>query len=480
MTFHLPPDLRALYSVSTLAYYLSAPIVTDDEAHIAFGTGETLALPGFPELEDWAGETLRRTFYLDCAVRYAAVSGGTLNGLDVRRLFRMPAEDIFSLGPGERLLLYSNIRVVPGLPSWHMAAYVDPVPESVEALPFLMRSLAAIYIPRAITVSERTVVEKSIREFLGKSKSPDIIQGVPGHIIMPSLRPAGVQLWFSDGYPVDASKVTARSLSGGRKYRRNKVISIGIVCNEPFMSREVDAIVGALEDAYVSIEILWDADVAQFSRVFGRGFDIVQVIGHCDERGFKCRDGFAHIKDIEKNRTPMFFFNSCASFREAATLVESGSACGVATLFRVLEEAAVDVCRDFYRMLGAGYSASLALNAARECSALGKEYLLVGDGSFRCIGDDPLKPFYRITSRLGGYTIGCTTGNMDKGYVFSSWSSHGRVMVSDLGYETGLMDIEQLLAISQNFQGCCIYGRRLYDSVGSAALKAAEDSRYRT
>lgn len=479
ISFHLRPDLRALYPVSTLAYYLSAPIVEDEDNYIAFSPGETTDIPGVPELETWAGEALRRTFYLDCAVRYAAVSGGRLNGLDVEKLLRGRAEDIFEMGPGERLMLYSGVRVVPGMPSWHMAAYLDPVPGSVEALPFLMRSLAAIYMPRAFPVNERAVVSMSIREFLGKQKGPDT--ACPGgHVVLPSLREAGIQLWFSDGFPVDASKVSLRSISGKRRERKNKGTSIGIVCNEESMSGEVDAIIDALGDTEASVEILWDASVDKYAGAFARGFDVLQVIGHCDERGLKCHDGFASVKDIEKNRTPMFFFNSCASYREAAQLVEWGSVCGVATLFRVLEEAAVDLCRDFYRMLGAGYTASVSLNAARECSVLGKEYLLLGDGSFTCFEGDPLKPFYRINSRPGGFSLGCTTGNVDKGYVVSSWSPGGRTMISDLGFETGPMKAEQLIAISKKFQGYCIYGRRLYESVGDAALKALEDWRCRT
>ncbi len=480
ISFHLQPDLRALYPVSTLAYYLSAPAVMDDGNYIAFSSGETVAVPGIPELETWAGETLRRMFYLDCAVRYAAVSGGMLNGLDVRRLLGRPAEDVFDMGPGERLRLYSGVPEVPGMPPWHMAAYLDPVPGSAEALPFLMRSLSAIYTPLAVPVSERAVVSMSIREFLGKAKGPKTMAGTAGQVVLPSLREAGAHLWFSDGFPVDASKVSVRSISRDRQYRKSEGTSVGIVCNEESMSGEVDAIIGALGDTEASIEVLWDAGVAGFSRAFARGFDVVQVIGHCDERGIKCRDGSASVKRIEKNRTPMFFFNSCASYREAAALVERGSVCGVATLFRVLEEAAVDVCRDFYRMLGAGYPVSVAIGAARECSALGKEYLLLGDGSFTCFEGDPLKPFYRINSRPGGFSMGCTTGNVDKGYMLSSWSPGGRMMISDLGFETGPMKAEQLVAISEKFRGHCIYGRRIYESVGDAALKALEDWRCRT
>lgn len=482
LSFHLPADYRALYPASSLAYYLGASLEADDDAYIAFNSGDSVGLPDIPELEEWMGEALRKTFYLDCAVRYAAVSGGALNGLDVRELLGLPAKDIFNMGPGERFLLYSGVPDVPGLPQWHMAAYLDPVPESVEALPFLLHSLSAIYMPRSSPASERGVVSMSVRHFLGKPQGHYGPSDAAGRsIVVPSLREAGCQLWFSDGFPVDASKASARAFSNGQRHvRKGRNVSLGVICNEEAMAGEVDAIVDALSDTSASLEVCWDAGVPKFSRMFARGFDIVQLIGHCDERGFKCSDGFAKVCDIGENRTPMFFINSCSSYREAAALVERGSVCGIATLFRVLEEAAVDVCKDFYRMLGAGYPASIAIGAARECSALGKEYLLVGDGSFAPFGGDPLKPFYRITGRGDELALGCTMGNVDKGYVVSSWSPEGRKMVSDLGFESGPMEAEHLAAISEKFKGYCLYERSIYTSVREAAAKASRNvTRYR-
>lgn len=477
LEFRLPPDLGALYSVSTLAHYLGASIVVGDAAFI--DDGGKVALPDMPDLEVWAGEALRKTFYLDCAVRCAAVTGNSLNGLDVGGFLGVSPEEAFEMGPGERLRLYSALPSVPGLPPWHLAAYLDPSPESVEALPFLMRSLAAIYTPRASPVSEREVVSMSIREYLGRGKNT-VSANAPGHhVVLPSLRQAAFHLWFSDGFPVDASKVSVRSVSGSRHSRKNTRASMCIVCNEAAMAGEVDAILQALEDAPVSIEVLWDSRVSGFARAFGRGFDVVQVIGHCDGRGFKCRDGFARVGDVKENRTPVFFLNSCASYREAAELVERGSACGVATLFRVLEEAAVDVCRNFYRLLGAGYTVSVALDAARECSALGKEYLLVGDGSLACFGGNTVKPLYRIRRVGDAFTLGCTMGNLEKGSFVESWSPRGRTTVSDLGFETGPMGAEQLDAVSGRFRGFCIYDHVLYGGVGEAAQIAIGRRRYR-
>jgi hypothetical protein len=475
----LPLDYRYLYSAAPLAYYLGAPIRIDDGLFVSFKSADRILLPE-AQIEEWMGEMLRRTFFLDCAVRYAWLTGRTLDGMDIERLFGMRSSDIFNMEAGERFLLYAGLSAdIPGLPVWHMAAYLDPVAESVEALPFLLRSLSAIYSPRSTPMTERRLVWMEVRNFLGR-RPPDIEDdGATCPVVVPALQKADSQLWFSSGFPIDAAKASVRAFDNRRKYGRRKKarVCVGIVCNEPAMEEEVDVIVNALSDTPVSIQVCWDASVEQFASIFARGFDIVQLIGHCGPRGFKCRDGFARVDDIKENNTPMFFFNSCSSHKEAAILVEKGSVCGVSTFFRVMEEAAVDVCRSFYLMLGAGYPASISIKAAMERSVLGKEYLLIGDGSYTCIDGGDLKRFYRIERRAEGYTLGCTMCNTDKGYIVSSWLPDGKRATTDLGFETRPLSGEQLMAIAKKFKGFCLYNRNIYLSVFDAAMKAMLDER---
>jgi hypothetical protein len=479
-SFHLPPDYRILYSAAPLAYYLGAPVEVDDEPYISFKSARPMPLPE-AQMEEWMAEMLRRTFYLDCAVRYAWVSGEMLNGLDVWELLGMRAGDVFNMESGERFLLYAGLSAsIPGLPVWHMASYVDPVAESVEALPFLLRSLSAIYSPRSTPTTERGLVSMAVQNFLGRRMAPDMAgDGAIRSVVVPSLREAGSQLWFSAGFPIDAAKASVRAFENRQRYGRDKKrqVRVGIICNEPTMEEEVDVIVKALSDTPIRMQMYWGVGVSGFTDVFARGFDVVQLIGHCDVRGFKCSDGFARVGDIRENNTPMFFFNSCASHGEAARLVEMGSVCGVATFFRVLEEAAVDVCRGFYLMLGEGYPASVSINAAMECSVLGKEYLLIGDGSYTCYDGGDLKRFYRVTRHGDGYTLGCTVCNTDKGYVIGSWFPDGKRAITDLGFETRSMSWEHLMAIAKKFKGYCLYNRNIYTSVEEAALKALQDER---
>ena len=152
-SLHLPPDLRYLYSAAPLAYYLGMPIELSDHPHITFAGHEPVELPDIKGFETFAGEALRRTFYMDCAVRYEARSGKCLPGMNVRKLSGFNALEIYDMSMEERFLLYDRFGANGSYPGWHMASYLDPLPKSVETLPFLLRSLSAIYTPEGRAAS---------------------------------------------------------------------------------------------------------------------------------------------------------------------------------------------------------------------------------------------------------------------------------------------------------------------------------------
>ena len=226
-SFHLPSDYRALYPVAPLAYYLGAAveeIEENEEPHITFKAGEAMSLPSFPDMEDWAGDVLRRMFYLDCAVRYTSQSGKKLDGLDVRDLTGFCADDIFDMDAEERFRLYlSSGMHMPGLPPWHMAAYLDPVPESLEALPFLLHALSAIYMPECVSTTERGLVSMSVRNFLGRQKIPGPTGGdMKREIVIPALREAGRASLVFRRVPGGCGKVQRQGFCKSRAICRNK------------------------------------------------------------------------------------------------------------------------------------------------------------------------------------------------------------------------------------------------------------------
>lgn len=481
--FHLPADLRYLYAAAPIAYYLGASIEIDDRPQISFPGHPAINLPFLKDFEAYAGEALRRTFYMDCAIRYATSTGCDLPGVDTYNLFGYHAHDIFNMAMEERFLLYAEAGPRIKCPAWHMASYLDPSPWSIEAMPFLLRTLSAIYSAEGRVVSEREVVSSAVKDFLGQGSVASEMSADGGRrsIIMPLLHRASSHYWFSRGYPVDAVKASASAFGHRQRFAmaKGRKPVVAIICNEKEMESEVRDIANELSHTPCDIEVFWDASVDEFSGVFAAGHSIVQFIGHCDSNGFRCSDGFARASDIIENHTPMFFFNSCSSHSEALRLIESGSVCGVATLFRVLEESAIDVCTNFYRMLGAGYSALTSLKAAKSCSVLGKEYLLLGDGSYACFGGPEAMPFFEILGCREGYSLRCTIDSLEKGSIVTSWHRANKKPATDLGFETREISSDHLLRIARELKGYCLYARHIYRSVGEAAkqLKKDEGSR---
>ena len=107
-SLHLPHDLRYLYTAAPLAYYLGTPIEPSDRPYITFDNYEPVGLQSIKGFETFAGEALRRTFYMDCAVRYEARSGKSLPGMNVRKLLGYSALEIYDMSMEERFVLYDQ------------------------------------------------------------------------------------------------------------------------------------------------------------------------------------------------------------------------------------------------------------------------------------------------------------------------------------------------------------------------------------
>ena len=296
-------------------------------------------------------------------------------------------------------------------------------------------------------------------------------------IVMPALHGSSSHYWFSSGYPVDAVKSSHEAIESRRRFdiAKGRKASVLIICNESSMAGEAREIKKELVGAKCDVEVLHGASVGEFADAFSTGYNIVEFIGHCCEKGFKCSDGYAHASDVDEDHTAMFFFNSCSSHSEALSLMEKGSACGIAAMFRMLEDAAVDVSRNFFRMFAAGYSALASLNAAKECSILGNEYLLLGDGTYSCFESEGVRPFFEISRRDGGYSLLCTMDNVDKGSIVTSWHRSNKKPVTDLGFETHSLASDHLLQIGRELKGYCLYGRNIYRSVSEAAERLKKD-----
>lgn len=474
----LPPDLRYLYTASPIAYYLGAGIEVCNVPGITFSDGSSVTLPEFPAFGRYIADMFERMFNFDCKVRYSMSPERCLQDKDIYRTFGFHARDIFYMDMKDRFLLYSRASI-SGLQrsQWHMASYIDPVPGNVRVIPYLLDRLSAIYMPESTPISENETILLSIRNFQyirkGNTRSTGAIGKPSARVVLPVLGRAQCHYWFSDGFPVDAVKASLTALENRYRFsdERRSVANIAVICNERSMEDETVKIHDILKDASASIEIYSDMSVKQFTKIFSAGYDMVQFIGHCNSKGFKCADGFAKASDIQENNTPMFFFNSCSSHTEAIKLIDKGSVCGIATLFKVLEESAFDISKNVYTMLRAGYPALSALEAAKECSIEGKEYLLIGDGSYTCFNTGEFaKPFYKIIKNRDLFSLYCTVSNRDKGFIIGSGNDKNDI--SDMGFEAHGLSISNLKELGKELIGYCVFNGVIYSSVRDVVQEA--------
>jgi hypothetical protein len=479
INLRLPPDLRYLYAAAPLAYYLGASVETGDEPSLEI-CGKPIDMPScYEQFERWAGKMLSRTFQADCAARYQATTGTPLQGIDLQEITGYSPEELMLMTMSDRFMLYTETLLSGSraFNTWHMASYVDPVPSSINIIPFLMRSLSAIYAPKSTRLSERDVVSLSVRDF--KAQHAGRYRGEAGDndtVILPSLQNAQTQHWFSDGCPVDATLSTLESLKNGRKYTRDRLMpAVCVICNEPSMAKEahlLDDLLGGI----ANVEIRRDLGRDDLLHTFSEGFDIVHYAGHCDRSGVKCRDGFADLSSVGTCDVPVFFLNSCFSYLQGARLIEKGSVCGIATMFRLLDEAAVDVCTSFYRMLARGYPIMTSYLGARECSVTGKEYLLIGDGFYKVFnGSDSFLPFYKLSRNSMGFSIQCKMPGTDKGLIVRN--GNGRAL-PDTGFEMTCLTESDLPGLDRGLEGMCLYGSGIYDSVAGAVSAALIDLKH--
>jgi hypothetical protein len=379
----------------------------------------------------------------------------------------------------DRFLLYTETMRSDcrAFNTWHMASYVDPIPSSIEVLPFLMRSLSAIYTPRYTRLAERDLVSLSVRNFkaqrAGGMRGDASEASDAGAVLLPALHDAQTKHWYSAGCPVDATLSGLGELKNGRNYARDRRIpEVCIICNEPPMAKEI-SLLEELLDGVASVEVRTDLGCADLVHTFSEGFDIVHYAGHCDRRGLKCRDGHADLSSAGACDVPVFFLNACTSYIQGVRLIEKGAVCGIATMFRLLDEAALDVSTGFYRMLTRGYPIMTSYLGARECSVTGKEYLLIGDGFYKVFDSrDQFLPFYKLSRNSLGFTIQCKMPGGDKGLIIRAGNGQA---VADTGFKMAGLDAAELPQLEEGLDGMCLYGSGLYDCVADAVRVALVD-----
>jgi hypothetical protein len=385
----VPPDLTELFVMAPTAYYLQASVRTADrEAPLlrAPAVGIEREFEPMPTLEREATRLLRTVFFLDCLVRNAGPYGTNLAEESLLATLDLDAARLYEATPAERLRTYLDVpfeAVEQRLPDWHLSTYVDPVPGHVETLPFLLDSLSLVYTPETSHLEGSELVERSLSDFY-RSGMGDV---ATVDVVKPELRRSRIHGWLAEGTPIDVFKSTPAAYRNRLEYLgdEGEVTAVAVVLNDEEMYGEHVDVEGIYrersEDLPLDVEVYEHLPVGDLAALFEEGRDFVHYIGHCEEQGLRCQDGYLSASSLGECNTQTFFLNACGSYYEGIELVEKGAVAGAITFSQVLNEHAVKVGSAFARLMIHGFSIERALQLARRRIMMGKDYAVVGDGT---------------------------------------------------------------------------------------------------
>ncbi len=394
----VPRSLAALFVTAPLAYYCCATVrVTDRDRPVLRDREAGLRhdLSPLPTLQGDSAGLLRRTFFLDCLVRElegppAATSGP---GLEVGEAGATTPADLGldpaalrGATPGERLRRYLAVRderVDDLAPAWHLASYVAPRPEYVHCLSHLLDALSLVYLPRASRCDSTDILSHTLDDALC-TRGGD--RG--GTRLKPALDGSHVHAWLAPGTPMGAFKATPGAYRHRRSLessRREAAGVVKLVLTDPDMAAEAEAVREAYRGAPAvdSLETHDEATRADVRAALSGTADLVHYVGHCDEAGLRCRDGWLDATSLSGVGSPAFILNGCGSYEQGLSLLDAGSVAGVVTVGDVLDDHARTVGATLARLLLRGFELSRATHLARRRILMGADYVVVGDGTFR-------------------------------------------------------------------------------------------------
>jgi hypothetical protein len=379
--FHLPDGLEYVLVAAPLAYYLGADVVVEDRDAplLRADSGYEYPFGPLPAFATEVAAACRQVFHFDCLLRDCEFEATPDRGLLAE--LGLDADRLREAAPVVRYPAFLDVppTAIEGeLPVWPLSTYVDPTFERARSLPALLDRLSLVYPAEASEMDGRDLLERSLDDFYrGEVVSVDPID--------PELGVGRVHAWLADGEPIDAFRTTTAAHEHRMTADPGETVDVTVVLNDEAMAEEL-----AVAEVYRERTAALPGDVtvrrdltrAELATVFETPTDFVHYVGHCEVGGLECRDGYLSADSLATSRARTFFLNACGSYREGEALVEQGSVAGAVTLDRVLDEPATTVGTAFGRLLVHGFGIERSLALARRRVMMGKDYAVVGDGTY--------------------------------------------------------------------------------------------------
>lgn len=424
VTIEVPPALEYVYPVATLAYYLGATVVPGSRPRLVSTTGFDHDLAPAGRFEQEVERVLKGTFLLDCVTRTEGLYDVEL---DVRRKLE-PAVDLdfatlYDRPLAERLEAYLDVpyeTLAPHVPDWKLTADVAASADSIETLPFLAKDLAVIRTDtqadesnedtgepvdastRVSAREETNTQSEAVDSFLRRSHS---VSAPTLELVEGAETDSLEHVWVGEGARLGASKATATAYRNRlARARTSNDIDVTVVCNDPGMADEhsiVDEVYGANDAESADVSIAQQLTTDELRAELSEECAFFHYIGHIDDRGFECEDGWLDASTLESTGVEVFFLNACRSYSQGMHLIDAGAIGGIVTLMDVVNESAVRIGSTLARLLDEGYPLQPALEIARIAIYTGGDYIVVGDSTVPLVNDGNFIPNLHKVERDG-------------------------------------------------------------------------------
>jgi len=407
LSIELPPRWDRILPAAPLSYYLDADLVPGDRARLHLD-GETVPLVGPDGYEQRIAQILKHVFTLDCVVRTEGLYNVDLHersvleartDLDFQRLYDLPL--------AERTLAYLDVpfeTVEPATPEWKLTADVQPEPENARVLPFLSSDLALIRATGDDDIEPEDLseaspdVESFFRDGPAMPDEPVLLRGAadvrsgtsPGEsevaerVFRPDSTDSLMHTFVGDGIPLGATKMTPEMFRRRLEYEpvESGRVRVDVIVNEEAMSDEtaVSDVYGTRDWIDFDVTIHSDLTQGELADVFQRDTDFLHYIGHVDDEGFKCSDGYLDVRSLSSVNISGFLLNACQSYEQGKALVDAGAVGGIVTLANIPNPTATSIGKNIARLLNTGFSIATARSLIEEDEHLASRYMVVGDG----------------------------------------------------------------------------------------------------
>ena len=317
--------------------------------------------------------------------------------------------DVRALSPAGRLARYLETpteAVAAAVPEWHLSTHTQPSLARARCLPFLLDPLSLIYLSDGVELERRDLLDSTLSDSFqtrGVSEATTMVEPTGGT--------GRVHGWLAPGTPIDAFKTMPTAYENRYRYSKSDTdrLQLSVVLNEMEMTEEHRAVseIYRAADLPMNVTVSDGLTTGELADVFESDNDFVHFIGHCEDDGLACPDGTLSMASLAKSRTRTFFLNACGSYEEGLELIEQGAVAGAVTFTDVLDRHAAMVGTAFARLLSNGFSIQRALQLARRRIMMGKDYAVVGDGTYALLPGPTAPIVVRVTAGEGQYHLTC-------------------------------------------------------------------------